>query len=69
MGVTPLMSIQTTDVFYGLYRYRYQFKPVEKYKHRQDFQTLTHGLTLCMQNEAEEKKQMKAMGRPILETK
>lgn len=54
MGVTPLMSIQTIYVFYGLYRY--QFIPVEKYKQRQDFQTLAHGLTLCMQNEAEEKK-------------
>lgn len=60
------MSIQTIDVFYGLYRYRYQFKPVEKYKHRQDFQTLAHGLTLCMQNEAEEKKQIKAMGSRFL---
>lgn len=48
------MSIQTIYVFYGLYRY--QFIPVEKYKQRQDFQTLAHGLTLCMQNEAEEKK-------------
>lgn len=39
-GMTPLVSIQTTDVFYGLYRYRDQPQPFEKHKHSQKFQRL-----------------------------